>query len=307
MTPRRCSRSSEPSSRSPNLAFSKSGSRGRPDLSAQDAPRDRGRNTEEGRSQRSRSTRRSTPRSSRSRAVGDGDDPQTLSPACNCGLCAGPASEVGAVWLADQQRPQLSSLRIIVKDPSGAVVPGAMVQVKGAEDRTAAVSLSDLPSDGQGVVVANALQPGRYSVQVSFPGFETLVMPDVRVRTGENKRDAVLAIQKLDESVSVGRDKATVASDPNNDRFSTVLTKAQIDALPDDPDEMEPSSKRWPARRDAARGRSAAASCRPNRRSARSGSRGHVCGRESRRRHGVPTWSAAGGAACAGAWTSCPR
>ena len=39
--------------------------------------------------------------------------------------------------------------------------------------------------------------------------------------------------------MSVGRDPATSASDPNNDRFSTVLSKEQIEALPDDPDEME--------------------------------------------------------------------
>ncbi len=118
-------------------------------------------------------------------------------------------------------------------------MPGAIVQVKGAEDKTAALSMTDLPSDGQGVVTANDLVPGRYAVQVSFPGFETLVIPDLRVRAGENKRDAVLAIQKLDESVSVGRDKATVASDPKNDRFNTVLSRDQINALPDDPDEME--------------------------------------------------------------------
>ena len=99
--------------------------------------------------------------------------------------------------------------------------------------------MTDLPSDGQGVVTVDDLVPGRYRVEVAFPGFETLVIPDVRVRAGENKRDAVLAIQKLDESVSVGRDKATVASDPNNDRFNTVLSKDQINALPDDPDEME--------------------------------------------------------------------
>ena len=48
-----------------------------------------------------------------------------------------------------------------------------------------------------------------------------------------------LAIQRLDQSVSVGRDPATSASDPNNDRFGTVLSKQQIDGLPDDPDEME--------------------------------------------------------------------
>ena len=148
----------------------------------------------------------------------------------------------GAGFVADasaQQRTQASSLRITVKDQSGAVVPGALVQVKGAEDRTAAVSLTDLPSDGQGVVLAADLTPGRYTVQVAFPGFETLVMPDVRLRAGENKRDAVLAIQKLDETLSVGRDKSTVASDPNNDRFNTVLSRDQINALPDDPDEME--------------------------------------------------------------------
>ena len=29
------------------------------------------------------------------------------------------------------------------------------------------------------------------------------------------------------------------ASDPNSDRFSNVLLEGQIDALPDDPDEME--------------------------------------------------------------------
>ena len=61
----------------------------------------------------------------------------------------------------------------------------------------------------------------------------------MRVRAGENRREVRLAIQKVDERVSVGRDPATVASDPNNDRFNTVLSKDQIDALPDDPDEME--------------------------------------------------------------------
>ena len=132
-----------------------------------------------------------------------------------------------------------ASLRIIVKDPSGAVVPGALVQVNGTEERTASISRMDLPSDGQGVATATGLTPGRYAVEVSFPGFETLSIADVRVRPGDNRRDAVLKIKKLDETVSVGRDKATVASDPTNDRFNTVLSKEQINALPDDPDEME--------------------------------------------------------------------
>ena len=48
-----------------------------------------------------------------------------------------------------------------------------------------------------------------------------------------------LAIEKVAESVAVGRDAATSASDPKSDRFSNVLSKDQIEALPDDPDEME--------------------------------------------------------------------
>jgi hypothetical protein len=141
---------------------------------------------------------------------------------------------------AGAQAPaQTGTLRVVVKDQTGAVVPGAMVQVRGAEDRTAATVRADILSDGQGMAAATDLVPGRYLVEVSFPGFDTRVIPDVRVRAGDNRRDAVLAIQKFDENVSVGRDPAAVASDPKNDRFSTVLSKDQIDALPDDPDEME--------------------------------------------------------------------
>ena len=154
--------------------------------------------------------------------------------------CVAIACLVAVRWTpVAAQRADTATLRIIVKDPSGAVVPGAMVQVRGTEDRTASVTRPDLPSDRQGVAVATNLTPGRYAVEVSFPGFETLTISDVRVRRGDNRREAVLKIQKLDESVSVGRDKNTVASDPNNDRFNTVLSRDQINALPDDPDEME--------------------------------------------------------------------
>ena len=140
---------------------------------------------------------------------------------------------------AAQSRQQTATLHIVVKDPSGAVIPGAIVRVRGIEEATQSVTGGDVTSDGQGAAVATDLRPGRYAIEVSFPGFETAVVPEYRVRAGENRRDVPLRIQKLDESVSVGRDPATSASDPKSDRFSNVLTKEQIDALPDDPEEME--------------------------------------------------------------------
>ncbi|MBA2258888.1 MAG: carboxypeptidase regulatory-like domain-containing protein, partial [Acidobacteria bacterium] len=106
---------------------------------------------------------------------------------CICAT-AGWISAAGASTVWAQRND--GSLRVVVKDPSGAVVPGALVQVKGAEDRTAAVTRTDIASDGQGVATATGLTPGRYALDVSFPGFERLSVPDVRVRAGENRRDA---------------------------------------------------------------------------------------------------------------------
>jgi hypothetical protein len=69
------------------------------------------------------------------------------------------------------------TLRITVHDPSGAVVPAALVQVRGIDVPTESVA-RDVSSDGVGVAVAQELAPGKYSVTVSFPGFETRSVPD---------------------------------------------------------------------------------------------------------------------------------
>ena len=146
---------------------------------------------------------------------------------------------VGAADATAQTRTPSSTLRVVVKDPSGAVIPGATVQVKGIDSATSAIVRTAVLSDSQGVAVVADLVPGRYTIEAVFPGFDTATVAEHRVRGAESRREVTLAIKKVDESVSVGRDPATSASDPRSDRFGTVLTKEQIDALPDDPDEME--------------------------------------------------------------------
>jgi hypothetical protein len=143
-----------------------------------------------------------------------------------------------ALAVSAQPRPT-GTLRIVVRDPSGAVIPNAAVVVKGAEPATQDVVVPAVSSDGQGVATAVNVPIGRYDVAVTFPGFESRTIPDVRVRAGDNRREVTLPIEKVAESVAVGRDPATAASDPKSERFSNVLSKDQIDALPDDPDEME--------------------------------------------------------------------
>ena len=81
------------------------------------------------------------------------------------------------------------------------------------------------------------LAPGRYSLTAEFSGFQTRTLPEVRVRSGENKQVVVLPLDRLLSSVTVERDKQTAASD-RDITFGTVLTREQIDALSDDPDEL---------------------------------------------------------------------
>jgi hypothetical protein len=150
------------------------------------------------------------------------------------------AAALGAIDApAGAQAQQTGTLRVVVRDPSGAVIPNAVVVLHGSEPATRDVVVPPVTSDGQGVAIAPNVPAGRYAVSVTFPGFESRTIPDVRVRGGDNRRDVTLPIEKVAESVSVGRDPATAASDPNSERFSNVLSKDQIEALPDDPDEME--------------------------------------------------------------------
>lgn len=140
---------------------------------------------------------------------------------------------------ASGQERQTGTLRIVVKDPSGAVIPNAAVTVTGTDAGTRDRPVPVLASDGHGIATAEGLAPGRYAVTASFPGFETHTLTDVRVRAGGNTRELTLGIEKVAETVAVGQDPAISASDPNSSRFSNALSKEQIEALPDDPDEME--------------------------------------------------------------------
>ena len=66
---------------------------------------------------------------------------------------------VSTAAAAGQGRPQTGTLRIVVKDPSGAVIPAALVEIRGEEPSTSSVVLTDVPSDGEGVAIARDLPP----------------------------------------------------------------------------------------------------------------------------------------------------
>ena len=135
-----------------------------------------------------------------------------------------------------QTPPARGKLQVTVADPSGAVIPGAKVTILSQEPANKAPD--PLQTSQQGVAEVDGLAPGRYTIQAEFPGFETVQVRDFRVRAGDNKRAISLPLKKVEQEVTVGRDNRTIGLDPGGAAFSTILTRAQIEALPDDPEQM---------------------------------------------------------------------
>ena len=132
-----------------------------------------------------------------------------------------------------------ATLRVTVVDPTNAVIVGATVTVSGAEPATRAQSVPVATTVDTGIATMAGIAPGRYTIVAEFPGFEARTLQDVRVRGGENKQVAVLSIAKLEASVTVEQDKQQAAADPRGRSFGTVLTREEIEALSDDPQQLQ--------------------------------------------------------------------
>jgi hypothetical protein len=149
---------------------------------------------------------------------------------------------VAAVWAlaassALAQAARTGRLSITVADQTGAVLPTANVRVVRQEGAPPQPEIPAVVASDQGIAIVGDLPEGRYTIEVEFPGFEKAVTRDVRVRSGENRVSVVLAIQKQEDSVTVTQDAQAAAADPRA-RFGSALTREQIDALSDDPQEM---------------------------------------------------------------------
>jgi hypothetical protein len=148
--------------------------------------------------------------------------------------------------LLAQAPPRDGKLLVTVVDQTRAVIPGATVTVTSLDTATKAAVEPAKTSD-QGIATVAALPPGRYMITAEFPGFESGVLKDVRVRGGDNRHVIVLAIQGLQDSVTVSRNRQEAAADRRGGAFGTALTREQVDALSDDPTRWRSSCRRWRA------------------------------------------------------------
>jgi hypothetical protein len=126
------------------------------------------------------------------------------------------------------------TLRGTVTDPSASVVQGTSVQVQGNGITRSA------KSDAQGKYTL-ALPPGTYSVRADAKGFVTFTSPVVTISNGQaTALDIALQIAAETQQVSVSDQAAGQLSvDASSNVGALVLKNEDLDALPDDPDDLQ--------------------------------------------------------------------
>ncbi len=121
-----------------------------------------------------------------------------------------------------------------VQDTLGAVVVGATVTVVSAtrQERTTT-------SNQRGEFSVSGIAPGKYTVKVFATNFALYENTEVEVAPGSRQELIVpLTIETVTENVDV-QTADTVSTDPNSNLGATVLRGEDLEALPDDPDELE--------------------------------------------------------------------
>lgn len=120
-----------------------------------------------------------------------------------------------------------------VVDPTGAVIPGAAVTVTGTGG-----AKTTAESDSQGNFSVAGLAPGAYAVEAQAAGFRAARRKQVTVTAGRVQRVTLtLAIQVQQQQVTVNADQLDASPDKNGDAI--VLKGSDLDALSEDPDELQ--------------------------------------------------------------------
>jgi len=119
-----------------------------------------------------------------------------------------------------------AQLKGVVRDASGAVVPGATVTVT---DASKGFSRS-ATTDGNGIYQVLQLIPGSYTISASFTGFSKLVRNNVELTVGEQAELPLTLVIGSSDTITVTSDSALIEIERSSQ--STTVGQLQIANLP---------------------------------------------------------------------------
>jgi hypothetical protein len=122
-----------------------------------------------------------------------------------------------------------------VVDPDSALIPGATVTLI-----TSAGKSQNATSKSDGTYTFRGVAAGTYTLTVSAPGFATYSKQSINVTTGANLDEEVqMTLQNATQTVNVTTDTVQLSVDPDSNQSATVITGDALNALSDDPDELQ--------------------------------------------------------------------
>lgn len=141
------------------------------------------------------------------------------------------------LWSAPRLLAQVANgdLHGQVTDPAGAVIPNATITVSSPAGATLTAT-----TDASGNYVVHGLAAGTYMVSAMAEGFAPLSPQGVTVGQGQARLlNLSLAIQVQQQTVQVNDDTPAVSTSPDQNANSVVIKGKDLDALSDDPDELQ--------------------------------------------------------------------
>jgi hypothetical protein len=125
------------------------------------------------------------------------------------------------------------TLRGVVSDEFAAAIVGATVTVTDAAGVEKTVV-----TNGEGAYTISGLAPGKYVVKATATGFAISDETTVDVGAGQRKSlDLVLRVTIEEQKVTIAAE-TPLSTESTNNANQTLITGKDLDALPDDPDEL---------------------------------------------------------------------
>jgi Carboxypeptidase regulatory-like domain len=130
--------------------------------------------------------------------------------------------------MAFAQTAASGNIEGVVTDASGAVLPGVTVVIKNLDTNVA----REATTDNGGRYRAGALQPGRYEVSATIPGFASTPITDIVVQVGQtNAIDVRMRPEGVTETITVSGESPvidTTRTDVNNVVGETAIANLPV-------------------------------------------------------------------------------
>ncbi len=128
------------------------------------------------------------------------------------------------------------ALRGQVTDPSGAAIAGANVVLTPAAAASIPIKTQ---TNGQGLYEFKGLEAGQYTLNVIAQGFSLYENDNVAITVDQSLRlNVAMAIEVEQTKIQVSDTAPTVDVNPANNAGAITISGKELEALPDDPDEL---------------------------------------------------------------------